>query len=480
MLAAAIIGIGALVAGRMGRGPWAARDPDPAEVPASPEGAALPGWLTPARLLGVPWLLALACLVVLPLVVYVISYIPWVELGNRFWAGFPAGNTGQDLWGLTLQMYDYHNDLRVPHAASSPWWAWPLNLKPVWFYQASFAGNTTGEIYDSGNLVVFWMSLPAMLFAAIAAWRRRSLALTVIVVMFLAMWLPWARIDRATFQYHYYTSVPFLVLALGYLLAELWHGPATVAWLIARVGAALAILGVPLMWLLRPVLCGIANTAATDAGGQVCGASLRDVDLSERSVAILVVLLVAGIAVVWALWHSTREPSDEHGSPAGRLQRPGTSVPIIVGIAALALVGVGVVLDDARRFTFQLSADELGAVSLVVLLVPAWLVLRARDARRFALGVVAAAYLFLIVWYPNLSGLPVPNGLASAFQGLLPTWTYDFQFAVNRELPQPGGLIDLSTYVIAFGTLLGILAVMLVARAWRSRPEPMLLLDDLA
>ncbi|MEZ4596133.1 MAG: hypothetical protein R3C32_04390 [Chloroflexota bacterium] len=34
--------------------------------------------------------------------------------------------------------------------------------------------------------------------------------------------------------------------------------------------------------------------------------------------------------------------------------------------------------------------------------------------------------MFLLVWYPNLTGLPLPSGLATAFQGLLPTWTYDF------------------------------------------------------
>ena len=156
--------------------------------------------------MGLPWLLALGCLAAIPIVVYVISYLPWVDLGNQLWRGFPAGHGGQDLWSLTLQMYRYHDDLRVPHAASSPWWAWPLNLKPVWYYQDSFADGTTGEIYDAGNLVVFWMGMPALLFAAVAAWRRRSLALTVIVLLFLVMWLPWARIDRATFQYHYYTA----------------------------------------------------------------------------------------------------------------------------------------------------------------------------------------------------------------------------------------------------------------------------------
>ena len=203
---------------------------------------------------GLPWLFALGCLVVIPVAVYILSYTPWIALGNQWYRGNPAGNTGQTLWDLTLSMYDYHNNLRVGHPASSPWWAWPLDLKPVWFFQQSFANGTLGDIYDSGNLVIFWMSIPAMLFATVAAWRRRSLPLTIVVLMFLAMWLPWVRIDRATFQYHYYSSLPFLVLALAYFLAELWHGPAHLAWVLARVGGALAILAPPLLWLSRQPL----------------------------------------------------------------------------------------------------------------------------------------------------------------------------------------------------------------------------------
>lgn len=471
---ASVPGIGSVVAGRMGHGPLA-----PATGAEERPATDAPGWLSPGRLMGVPWLLALGCLVAIPVVVYVVSYVPWVALvDHRFWKGFPADHTGQDIWGLTLQMYRYHDDLRVPHAASSPWWAWPLNLKPVWYYQDSFAGDTTGEIYDSGNLVIFWMGLPALLFASIAAWRRRSLALTSVVLLFLAMWLPWARIDRATFQYHYYTSVPFLVLALAYLAAELWHGPAKLAWLLARVGAALCILGPSLMWLLRPVLCAAANTAATDAGRQVCGASERDVTLSQRSIVILAVLVVAGIALIWAFWRTYRAtPSDLPAGTWGRTRSAAVLVPLIVGGAVVALLGAVMLTSDAEPLTFQLSADVLGAVSLLVLLAPAWIVLRARDARRFALGVIAAAILFLLIWYPNLTGLPLPDGLATSFQGLLPTWTYDFQFAVNTDPPVPGGFVDLVSLAVAAATILGVGVVMLVARTWHRRPDP-LFLDD--
>ena len=74
-----------------------------------------------------------------------------------------------------------------------------------------------------------------MVFAAVMAYRRRSLALALITIGFAAQWMPWARIDRAAFQYHYYTALPFLILALAYFVAELWHGPSRRTWLVARI-----------------------------------------------------------------------------------------------------------------------------------------------------------------------------------------------------------------------------------------------------
>ena len=170
-------------------------------------------------------------------------------------------------------MYDYHNGLRATHAASSPYWAWPFNLKPVWFYQDSFAANTSAAIYDAGNLVPWWLSIPAMLFVAWQAFKRRSLSLGLVFVAFAFQWLPWARIDRATFQYHYYAAVPFLLIALAYFVAELRNGPSSRTWALARVSAAIAVLGPALMWLFKGPLCNFVRVTAVNPGSEACVAT---------------------------------------------------------------------------------------------------------------------------------------------------------------------------------------------------------------
>ena len=36
-----------------------------------------------------------------------------------------------------------------------------------------------------------------------------------------------------------------------------------------------------------------------------------------------------------------------------------------------------------------------------------------------------------MILYPNISALPLPAAIVNAYQGLLPTYLYAFQFAVN-------------------------------------------------
>ncbi len=307
LLVAIALGLGSLVvaglcliAGRWGFGPLAApSDQDDRMRLLDPPAAAPDGWLRPGATLGLPVLWAAACLIAVPLAVYVISYIPWAMVeGHQLWPGMPAGHTGQLLLDLTGQMYRYHNDLSQAHPASSPWWAWPLDLKPVWFYQEGLASATSASIYDAGNVVIWWLGIPAMAFAAFMAFKRRSPALALITIGFAAQWIAWARIDRAAFQYHYYTALPFVVLALAYFLAELWHGASRYTWLLARVGAAVALVLPALLWLLSRPLCGFVGVLSVNPGSQACPAVIPTFVLTARSAGLTLVVAIGLIALV--------------------------------------------------------------------------------------------------------------------------------------------------------------------------------------
>jgi dolichyl-phosphate-mannose--protein O-mannosyl transferase len=372
-------------------------------------------------------------------------------------------------------MYEYHDDLRASHAASSPFWAWPFDLKPVWFYQQGFADSTTGVIYDTGNLIIFWLGVPAVAFCAWQAWARRSLPLTLVVLSIACLWLPWARIDRATFQYHVFTSLPFTVIALAYFLAELWHGASSRTFLLARAAGAIAILGPPLLWLFRMPLCAAAGTQEVHPDGVACGPLTRSVSVADSVVVALFVLIVAALAMAWVVRSQVRAPdrrSLTEVSLGGRVVAL-SPLGLIMGIALVAAAGAALaqlLFRGAPLTTLTFQAEELALLALVLLAAPAYMALRARDPRRWVVGAVAVATIFFILWYPNISGLPLPNAIAQAYLGLLPTWNYDFQFAVNLDPAATGELYGLGTLLIAGATATLSLAVMVAARLWRGEP----------
>ena len=333
---------------------------------------------TPRSLLGLLSLPGEATLVfftlaALPLGVYIVSYLPWAALGNQLIAGWPVENSGQTLTDLTASMYRYHDTLRVAHAASSPWWAWPLDLKPVWLFQSSFtAGGSalTAAVYDGGNVLSRILSIGGALWLAVEAWRRRSWGLASVLVLGLALWLPWARIDRAAFQYHYYPTSQIALIGLALLLADLRAGSQRAA-RILRIGGACAVLAAPVLWMATGALCTLAGVGSVYAESQVC--------------------LSGGF---------------------------GTPGPLV------------------------------GAIALVPATVAAWSILGATDVRRIFTVTVSSIAVVALIWYPNWSALPLPAGVHNWYQGVLPTWTWPFQFGVTLESPAETALVGSATLVV--------------------------------
>ena len=56
----------------------------------------------------------------------------------------------------------------------------------------------------------------------------------------------------------------------------------------------------------------------------------------------------------------------------------------------------------------------------------------AATPRRYVAGFVTAAIGWFVVLYPNISALPLPSALVNAYQGILPTYLYAFQFPVSK------------------------------------------------
>ncbi|TMC68483.1 MAG: phospholipid carrier-dependent glycosyltransferase [Chloroflexi bacterium] len=152
---------------------------------------------------------------VIPAAIYLASYISWFS--------GPTIPYGWNLIELTQQMYWYHSSLTAPHPAGSPWWSWPLVLKPVYWYFGASSGGDNAYIYDAGNVVLFWAGLVAFCWCAVAAVRARSAPLAFVVFAALVQYVAWIPIGRVLFFYHFFTALPFYLLALAVGLAFLWE-----------------------------------------------------------------------------------------------------------------------------------------------------------------------------------------------------------------------------------------------------------------
>jgi C-terminal four TMM region of protein-O-mannosyltransferase/Dolichyl-phosphate-mannose-protein mannosyltransferase/GPI transamidase subunit PIG-U len=183
-------------------------------------------WAQPGEMGGFAWSWVGASLLVVPLTVYALTYIPYLQLGHD-WAIGGGPGYGWSLDELHAQMYGYHFNLTAGHDSASPWWSWPLALKPTWFFGGTgYDADQIAVIYNGGNPILFWAGIPALAVCAVLAWKRRSAALVLVVAAFAFQYVPWTRIERATFAYHYLTAVIFAMIAVAYLVDELLRRPA--------------------------------------------------------------------------------------------------------------------------------------------------------------------------------------------------------------------------------------------------------------
>lgn len=149
-----------------------------------------------------------AYFIFIPPFIYLLSYLPF----------FLPGHTFEQFIQLQQQMWWYHTNLKATHDYTSPWWSWPLNLYPVWYF-VDYGKDTIANIFASGNPIVFWVGTVTVVLTALQAIKEKSFNLFIVVLGFLIFWLPWAISPRIMFLYHFSPSVPFLSLALGYQLS---------------------------------------------------------------------------------------------------------------------------------------------------------------------------------------------------------------------------------------------------------------------
>ena len=186
------------------------------------------------RFWGRTWITILFCcafFLLIPSAIYFVSYTPFYryELSRRIWS--EALTFKEKLEILVTQqksMYSYHSGLTATHLCQSAWYEWPFAAKSVWFYYASDADRMS-NISTFGNPAVWWVSAVGTIWLIIEAvcgrmkkeQRESRTAMWLLFAAVAANFLPWTLVPRCTFQYHYFPTLPFVILCALLLLAHL-------------------------------------------------------------------------------------------------------------------------------------------------------------------------------------------------------------------------------------------------------------------
>lgn len=193
--------------------------------------------------------LILYCLlffVFVPSVIYVLSYIPFRDNANPGLFARMLANQ--------QTMFSYHSGLEATHYFASPYYEWPLLIRPIWFYSRVVTDTIREGISSFGNPLVWWAGIPAFFYMIYLFFSKKDQKALYLIIGYLAQYVPWFFVTRITFIYHYFPCVVFIVLMIGYTLRNLLDTVTQRKKLFILIGYAAAVFG--LFLLFYPVLSG--------------------------------------------------------------------------------------------------------------------------------------------------------------------------------------------------------------------------------
>lgn len=192
-------------------------------------------------------------LILIPVLVYFIAWLPHLQQ-----------NPTPGLWGIQEKIWNYHQNLgdgETVHRYCSKWYSWILMLRPVAYFFQKVDATTkpdvtlpttnpeqlpvTYAVHAMGNPFLWWFSTIAsvllclMLVQLVWVWLTQRFPqlkpkltlqfppnselwlITFLSLNWLANLLPWVKVSRCLFIYHYMTGFVFSCMALAWWV-ERW------------------------------------------------------------------------------------------------------------------------------------------------------------------------------------------------------------------------------------------------------------------
>jgi dolichyl-phosphate-mannose-protein mannosyltransferase len=167
--------------------------------------------------------LTLLAFLVLPVLIYALSYVPRMRQDHRLDSATDVRTALEETARTQKAIWRYHADLRATHPYFSRWWTWPWLSRPTWYYYKALNHRVAG-IVAIGNPALWWAAVPATLFALVTGARDRDPRRLFAGLGFSCLYLPWGVSPRTLNYSHYlFEAIPYACLSLGSILDRYWE-----------------------------------------------------------------------------------------------------------------------------------------------------------------------------------------------------------------------------------------------------------------
>jgi len=197
-------------------------------------------------------LLSVIFFVIQPVIIYTLVY-----LIPRFTRDRPDSIIVlfKEVFDYTIGIYEYHAHVTATHPYSSVWYQWLFDIRPIWYFFKNYDGIIS-SISCFNNPLISVVGFFAMIYTAFDTFKTKNQKGFFIVIGYLSQLVPWIFITRCVFAYHYYASIPFLILAIVYTINNLVIKDQRYY----RLAKIYVIICVLLFLLFLPVLSGLPTT----------------------------------------------------------------------------------------------------------------------------------------------------------------------------------------------------------------------------
>ena len=201
--------------------------------------------------LGKNILFCLCFFVLIPALIYYVSYSPYGAAKGLSGIGmYFQRDYLQTVLDNQGYMFRYHSGVNATHPYSSRWYQWMLDIRPILYY-LDYNGPARSSFGAFTNPILCWGGLIGLFVLAFCALFRREKKALFLLLGYLAQLVPWMFITRITFAYHYFPCTVFLVLVMGYVFTLMrdnlarWRIP---VWGFTALAAAVFVFFYPALW----------------------------------------------------------------------------------------------------------------------------------------------------------------------------------------------------------------------------------------